>query len=330
MIRRLAAFFATLFLAGTGPALAEVRLEGTFVAKEACPAFQAFRKQTNPGNVQLEPGKSYPLVAGNKPEPTHYWVEVPGAQPQRRWVIATCGTVNVTNTTITPSTTSGGAKRGKTDFILALSWQPAFCEEHADKKECASQTAERFDGSHFTLHGLWPQPRGNEYCNVSAADKALDKSPTWGQLPEPQLQPTTRKALEEVMPGTQSFLERHEWIRHGTCFKGGDADAYFSREVALIGQVNTSPVQKLFADSIGKEITTVAIRAAFDEAFGAGAGERVRVACKADGGRRLITELTIGLVGEVGDKPSLGALMAASSPTSAGCNAGVVDPVGAQ
>lgn len=329
MNRCFAALIGMFLLAGTTPAPAEVKLEGTFVAKEACPAWQAFRKQTNPGNVTLEAGKSYPLVAGNKPEPTHYWIEVTGAQPQRRWVAATCGTANVTSTTITPSTTTTGGG-AKADFIFAVSWQPAFCEEHADKPECKSQTPERFDGSHFTLHGLWPQPRGNEYCNVSAADKALDKPSTWGQLPAPQLEAGTRKALEEVMPGTQSFLERHEWTRHGTCFKGGSADAYFAREVALIGQLNTSPVQKLFADNIGKEIKVEAIRAAFDQGFGAGAGERVRIACKSDGGRRLITEMTIGLVGEVGDQPSLGALMAASSPTSAGCNAGIVDAAGAQ
>ena len=57
------------------------------------------------------------------------------------------------------------APRG--EAILSLSWEPAFCEGHANKRECASATPSGFDATHFTLHGLWPQPRRKQYCNVS-------------------------------------------------------------------------------------------------------------------------------------------------------------------
>ncbi|MGO7565546.1 hypothetical protein ACC754_41935, partial [Rhizobium johnstonii] len=29
----------------------------------------------------------------------------------------------------------------------------------------------------------------------------------------------TKTALAKAMPGTQSGLERHEWVKHGTCTK---------------------------------------------------------------------------------------------------------------
>jgi len=104
----------------------------------------------------------------------------------------------------------------------------------------------------------------------------------------------------------------------------------FPPGIALIEQINTSPVQKLFADNIGREIQTSDIRAAFDQGFGAGAGERVRVACKRDGNRRIIVEMTIGLRGDVVDNAPLAGLIAGASPTDAGCKSGIVDPVGLQ
>jgi hypothetical protein len=42
----------------------------------------------------------------------------------------------------------------------------------------------------------------------------------------------------------------------------------------------------------------------------------------------LIVELTIGLAGEIGDKPSLAGLIAGSAATDPGCPNGTVDTVG--
>ena len=77
-------------------------------------------------------------------------------------------------------------------------------------------------------------------------------------------------------------------------------------------------------------VTTAEIRAAFDKSFGAGAGQRVRVACVDDGSRRLISEITIGLVGTISPDTKLGDLILGSGPTDAGCPGGIVDPVGLQ
>jgi ribonuclease T2 len=315
----------------SAPLAADVRLDGTFVAREACPAYRSIRNQTNPGSVRIEPGSSYPLVAKNKPDATYYLIEIAGAEPLRRWVAVGCGE------TAGSSGSTGGAGGGtasgpKPRFVLSVSWEPAFCESSAGggKAECATQSEGRFDATHFSLHGLWPQPRARAYCDVAPDLVAADRNHDWDRLPEPDLTSVTRKELERVMPGTQSRLERHEWIKHGTCFDGEPPEQYFARAIALVDQLNASRARELFAGNIGSEVTSASIRAAFDASFGAGAGARVRVSCDRDGGRKLIAELTIGLVGEIGPDPSLGQLIAASAPTDPGCPSGVVDPVGRQ
>lgn len=211
-------------------------------------------------------------------------------------------------------------------FILAVSWQPAFCETASGKPECRSQSRDRFDATHFTLHGLWPQ---DEYCSVSARDEATDRDGRWSALPAPDLSPVLRRDLDTAMPGTLSQLDRHEWIKHGTCFPG-DAEAYFTAALTLLDQLNASPVRDLFAGSIGKRLTQRQIRTAFDKSFGPGTGEHVRIACDDDGDRTLVTELTLGLWGTIGDAPDLATLLAAANPTRGGCDSGIVDPVGLQ
>ena len=86
------------------------------------------------------------------------------------------------------------AGKQPTQNVLAVSWQPAFCETKPDKIECRTQTADRFDASNFTLHGLWPQPRRMAYCNVGKTDIANDKDGSWDELPEVSLEPPTRKS----------------------------------------------------------------------------------------------------------------------------------------
>ena len=90
---RLVLGFATVLavVIACGSAQAEVKLSGSFVADRACPATQSIKTAKNPGNVATEAGKSYDLLAGNRDMPTHYLIEVPGAEPDRRWVKVGCG-----------------------------------------------------------------------------------------------------------------------------------------------------------------------------------------------------------------------------------------------
>ena len=138
-----------------------------------------------------------------------------------------------------------------------------------------------------------------------------------------------RKALWRIMPGSRSFLHRHEWIKHGTCYSR-TPERYYRDSVKLMQAINASPVRDLFARNIGRRLTNRQIRDAFDEAFGHGAGRRVRVSCKRDGRRELIVEITLGLAGDIGDEVDIGRLIAASPPTGSGCPAGIVDPAGFQ
>ncbi|BCH22287.1 ribonuclease T2 family protein [Mesorhizobium sp. L-8-3] len=303
-------------------ARAEVALDGAFTAGENCSAFQSLNKKSNP--VPLEADRSYRIVAGNKQPPTHYLIIVPGAAPERRWAPVDCGTAAVEG-----SGPAGEASVGRTDYVLAASWQPGFCETKPGKAECESQTADRFDASHFALHGLWPQPRSLGYCNVGQAAVADDKAGRWDRLPEVVLEPATAKELDQVMPGTQSHLDRHEWIKHGTCY-GPSMEEYFGESLSVMRQLNTSPVQALFEGRVGGFLSFDDISTAFDEGFGAGAGDRVRMQCVRDGGRLIISELTIGLGGEITPYARLADLIAAAAPTRTECPGGIVDPVGLQ
>jgi ribonuclease T2 len=319
------------------PLHASQRLDGYFIASDACPAFQSFRKGTNPGDVTLVPERAYTILEKNKSNATHYRIRIREASPQERWVAVSCGTLLVDCRSskaipvepVTPEPqpqpppTPQPQPAAGSAYLLALSWQPGFCQGHQDKPECESQTGERFDATNFTLHGLWPQPRSNDYCNVSNRDKRLDERHGWCQLPAPMLSEQTLEDLTVAMPGVASCLEHHEWIKHGTCYRES-AESYFGEAVALLDQVNDSPVRRLFADHIGETLRADQIRDAFDHAFGPGSGRKVEVSCS--GG--LITELRINLRGDIQPDTPLSGLLAAGADTGPGCGSGKVDAVG--
>lgn len=287
-------------------------MSGTIVATQACPAFQSFRKQTNPGGAGVVAGTSYRVTAANTQTAQYYAVVVPGFEPAQRWVAASC------------FGTSARADAPAT-HVLTLGWEPQFCLGHADRSECAGVTARSSQGHQLSLHGLWPQPIGKSYCNVT--DRALidaDKHSDWNALPEPQLSAGTRAALEHWMPGVHSGLERHEWIKHGTCF-GGSAEAYFQRAIELTRQVNQSPVVQLFDGNAGRFLSADQIRQVFDSSFGQGAGLRVKVSCSR-GPTPRIAELVVSLAGDVAGNAGVGELIEAAAPVSPGCPGGLVVP----
>lgn len=341
------AFFGlsiAVLAAAPRPVLAEVPLNGYLIARQACPAYQSIRKLTNPGDISTTVDRAYPLHAKNRPAASHYWITVPGASPERRWVAVSCGEHVIPADGSLVGADSGGspgagspsgggsvvAAGSAPSFVLAASWQPAFCETRPSKPECGDQTEDRFDGTHFSLHGLWPQPRGVEYCGVSAADKAADKAGRWDDIAALPIAADIREELDKVMPGTRSNLQRHEWVKHGSCYPGASVDEYFRASLMLMEQLNASAVRDLFARSIGEDLNDDDIRGAFDAAFGAGAGQRVRISCANDNGRRLLVELQIALVGEIGEDTPMADLIAAARPASSGCNGGTVDSVGLQ
>ena len=80
-------------------------------------------------------------------------------------------------------------------YLLSLSWAPSFCCQKDKRKQCSEQGlrgAER-----LTVHGLWPSykyPRGDGKTYPSNCATVVDD-------------------LAQSLKG----IERHEWIKHGTC-----------------------------------------------------------------------------------------------------------------
>jgi ribonuclease T2 len=322
-MRRIWLLTATLSALIVGPAWAFEPMEGCFVATAACPAVPSIRTTSNPGGIVTEVDRAYELLGANRAaEPSHLQIRIVAADPRDRWVAVGCGDV-VAVCDLPDAPRPPPEKSASSGYVLAASWQPAFCQVHRSKTECRAQTQARFDGAHLTLHGLWPQPRDNVYCGVSHMQRADGEAGRWSNLPQPELTEETRAALDVVMPGTQSSLERHEWIKHGTCYSD-TAEEYFVESLQLMNQLNASPVRVLFAERIGELVTADQLRAAFDQAFGAGAGDRVEIACSAG----LITEIRIHLDGAITGTTRLAELIAAAAPVGAGCTRGRIDSAG--
>jgi ribonuclease T2 len=309
----------------------QVNLEGYFVALSDCAANKK-KDADNPGNIHVEPMHAYRMLARNATPGTHYLINVPDAPvTTSRWVPMTCGdyaTVAAGGAPMPgngnpPSTTS--LAPDSIEYVLAASWQPGFCATAAgeDKDECRTQTASRPDATQFSLHGLWPDDLDDTaifpcYCNRGAPVSCRGSQPAETSIP---ISAEVLADLSVLMPGTRSDLHLHEWTKHGTCYEddrtGADAaadpDEYFSEAMALLTQLNASPVRQLFVDHLGRDVTRQQIESAFDEAFGAGAGERVVIRC--DRNRGMITELWIELKGAISTDADLGALILAA-PTA--------------
>jgi ribonuclease T2 len=313
------------------PVYALIQVDDSLRATGRCEAVQSIRTGANPGNIKLAPNQTYAVVGKNQVNESHYLVQVKGANPPERWVKKQCGQLLSTMPGGNqPPAGNNNSSSSKKDYLLALSWQPAFCETKPNKTECQTQTADRFDATHLALHGLWPQPRTNIYCGVSQDLIELDKKNQWNDLPPINLSAATSQALAEKMPGFSSNLQLHEWYKHGTCY-GTAPEQYFRDSIELQDQVNDSDVQKLFANSIGTELSATTIRASFDKSFGAGTGQKVAIECKRDidqGRVNLVTELQINLAGTIKPDVSIANLLTSGKTVSPGCTRGEIDRAG--
>lgn len=314
---------AGLLLAGTPAAPAFEPAQGQFLARQACAATRGIRGPAD--EVAIRPGEHYAMLGFNRPGGEFVQVRIPGARPETRWVAMGCGDWQP-GVAASPEAPPGQTSE-QSWLLLALSWQPAFCEIRPEKTECRAQTPERHDAAHFSLHGLWPQPLGREYCQIPATLRMLDEHRRWQALPPVALQPETRQRLEERMPGVASGLDRHEWVRHGSCY-GDDAETYFRTALALVDQVNRSPVRDLVAARRGQRVTLAELRAAFEQGFGAGTGAALGLHCEADGDRRLVSEIRIALRQPSTTAPHLWETLDRAAPRQGNCEAGLVDRVG--
>jgi ribonuclease T2 len=345
MKRAVLAMLAALAFGG-GACAQQASLNGYFIALQTCEANKK-RDTDNPGNVRLVVMRAYEMLARNNTPGTHYRVKVPGApDTEARWVPMNCGayapqeSLVVAGTTPTPggSQPGGGGSAPPTlapdsiEFVLAASWEPAFCltSNGRDKAECTSLTADRFDATHFALHGLWSDDLDDKAIFPCYCDRGPPRS-CRGSLARDTSIDLSQAVLDElagVMPGVQSGLHLHEWPKHGSCYEddksgddsGADPDEYFTEVLALMAQLNASPVQALFAGNIGETLARGEIEAAFDQAFGAGAAERLTVRCSGSGANRNVSELWINLKGDVTPESDLASLILAAPPTAVSTN----------
>jgi len=319
---------SVLGLLASQPLAAFEPVQGSFVARRDCPATRGIK--ASPDGVSVQSGERYVALGLNKREGDYLQIRVPGARPEPRWVARDCGDWPGGN----PPDAAMSAQAPNTPsrprrLLLALSWQPAFCERQPRKRECQTQTPDRFDAEHLSLHGLWPQPQGLEYCGVDARTRGIDRSGTWTALPAPKLEEDTRQRLRQAMPGTDSGLERHEWLRHGSCF-GTDADSYFRTALVLLDQINRSKLRDLLVRREGSQIALSELKAAFEESFGPGAGGAMSVRCQLDGQRTLIGEIRLSLRQPLSPATSLSEALDRVSGERDTCQAGMVDTVGNQ
>ena len=314
---------------------ASVPATGEFTFTKTCQAYQSIRRKTNPGEIRIEIGRSYPIMELNvSPGTTWYRLRIKNASPEERWVYFECGNVKATGQA---DITSNQEREHSEDqcqtaglgnsYVFALSWQPAYCERHKNKPECGVTDPRSYQANNFTLHGLWPN---KESCGINYGFCGKYKSgqrPFCSYDPVP-MQNTTREALAKVMPSSShgSCLQRHEWYKHGTCQEEWDADAYYDTAIRLLKEFNESGISAFMTNNIGKTVTTRSFFEAVDTAFGEGSHRRMQISCS--GGK--LVDVKIHLPSVLPECTSLGTLIQRAEPNfNNRCGTSFeVDPIG--
>ena len=311
-------------------ALSLLQAESYREAKESCGAYNDLKHRQNSAHQKLKVGERYRIL---REQNDHYYVTIPGVTVPNRWVEKHCFAKEpavepaVINTQVSDKKAEKKYDSAKhtgvvkpTHLLLALSWQNAFCETHRSRRECRQGRKGQSTDNHFVLHGLWPQPRNNEYCNISQNLKQLDKNKQWSRLPKLSLSDETRNTLLTVMPGSASNLHRHEWIKHGTC-SGSNPETYFKEAISLTQQFGNSKVGTFFADNLGRVVTLKQVRAKVDESFGRGSGNKVELRCN----KGMITEVWLHLGNRSSD---LSTLLKKGKNVNSRCRKGRIDRAG--
>jgi ribonuclease T2 len=322
----------------TIPAASAEPAGGSLLAVRGCPAYISKNKLTNPDRIKLAPGTAYPVLEQNRAgNPDWYRIRIVGARPAERWVSADCGRYSAVAPpggpveeeeetggngglaahcpSVGPRPVCNTCGRGES-YVLAVSWQPAFCETVArneldEKPECRVEDESAYQASHFTLHGLWPN-RHECHRDYGFCGPVTHKEANFLQYPPVTLKTAARDGLAEVMPSVAlgSGLERHEWHKHGTC-SGLTADDYFGRAAELTRQFNRSGLADFMSRNVGRQVTVAEFLNRVDAALGAGARDRVRLECGKPG---LLTEVQINLPLRTPSGGDLQTLVAEAAP----------------
>jgi ribonuclease T2 len=195
---------------------------------------------------------------------------------------------------------ANAARAENASYVLALSWQADFCASDAGSSKAECRAAD--DNDRLVLHGLWPNADRNgdrrldeadDYClardraRMMAADRA-----DWGQLPAVELGTDLQDRLADVMPGVQSRLERHQWIKHGTC-SGLGAERYFEAAVSLAEDATRSGLAAFIAKGSGKVLARRDVLQAFAAEYGTGSDRALQLICRRENGAAYLSEIRL-------------------------------------
>ncbi|MBF0335267.1 MAG: hypothetical protein HQL40_16745 [Alphaproteobacteria bacterium] len=184
------------------------------------------------------------------------------------------------------ASTAQAAEPGR--YVLALSWQPAFCETAPDRPECRGA-----EPAALVLHGLWFDG-ADAWCRApEATRKALNERPMC-RLDAVPLPPSLRRELDAAMPGGRSCLDRREWWKHGVC-SHESAESYYRDSLALLGRLAEGALARLLAARAGAAASSAELCEALAADLGDGFRRAVRLVASKVEGRRLLSEIRITL-----------------------------------
>lgn len=319
----------SLVISYVHPARADKTI-GVFSAQQSCPAYVSKNKLTNPDNTQIQADKKYDIIEANKPDhASWYRVVLPAANPRERWISAECGQAQVTG---------GGAGNGgdgnscgvageADSHVLALSWQPAFCETKPQKPECKITDPQVYQAKHFTLHGLWPNKKSCGTHYAFCGDVKTQKQ-NFCDYPEIKLNSTSQISLAEIMPSVTagSCLERHEWHKHGTCQAAKSTEEFFDLSVDLARQFNDSGMAYFMNRKIGQQVRTEDFLIRVAAVLGSTARDRIKLNCD----QGMLVEIQLSLIADLTPGADLEKLIV-NAPVQSSSNCGEtfrVDPIG--
>lgn len=304
---------------------------GIFSAQQSCPAYVSKNKLTNPDNTQILADKKYDIIEANKPDhASWYRVILPSANPKERWISADCGDAQLSGGQGTGDNgnSSSCSIAGEADsHVLALSWQPAFCEIKPQKPECKITDPKVYQAKHFTLHGLWPNKKSCGTHYAFCGDVKAQKQ-NFCEYPEIKLNPTSQATLAEVMPSVTagSCLERHEWHKHGTCQAANSKEEFFDLSVDLARQFNDSGMAYFMNRRIGQQVRTEDFLNRIAAVLGSSARERIKLNCD----QGMLVEIQLSLIADLTPGTDLEKLII-NAPAQSNSNCGEtfrVDPIG--
>lgn len=204
------------------------------------------------------------------------------------------------------------AAAASTSSLLVMTWAPSLCKVEPFNSGCRSGHVGRL-GQSFVLHGLWPQPSTEQYCEVPKGTPDRNRKPV-------SLPPDLQASLKSMMSDS-AVMTNHEWYAHGTC-SGIAPPEYFGIAAALADQAGRV-LDPLFKQAVGQQISARSVRETVDEQLGVGAGKRVGLTCRdASGAGSIAYEVRFSLPAVAQLRrgaPSLADALAGGPTVAPGC-----------